>query len=257
MSVLNAFLATWSGARETFGAGSPEGGSQFDSSPTLQQLESDVKSAAPGSRWTGTASSAYETVNKDHGRVLGQMAGLDQRVAAEVDRSAQVVGAGRRELDAVRKWVVDAAASVPQNAAGERMQMAIVQKGLSQVQEIIQRSNGDLNAIGGKIRGLGEEYQALGNQKFGGPKEGPQFAGPDKEGKDGEKKPEEVGAEDSEALQSGELTQEQRERLIANTTVTPEQQIALDNGTLDASTRADVIPAGLLASLRRQDARRN
>ena len=232
MSVLNAFLATWTGARETFGAGSPEGGAQFDSSPTLQQLEADVKSAAPGSRWTGTASSAYETVNKDHGRVLGQMAGLDQRVAAEVDRSAQVVGAGRRELDAVRKWVVDAAASAPQNAAGERMQMAIVQKGLSQVQEIIQRSNGDLNAIGGKIRGLGEEYQALGNQKFGGPKEGPQFAGPDKEGKDGEKKPEEVGAEDSEALQNGELTQEQRERLIANTTVTPEQQIALDNGTL-------------------------
>ena len=52
--------------------------------------------------------------------------------------------------------MVDAAASAPQNAAGERMQMAIVQKGLSQVQEIIQRSNGDLNAIGGKISGLDE-----------------------------------------------------------------------------------------------------
>ena len=72
----------------------------------------------------------------------------------------------------MRKWVVDAAANVPQNAAGERMQMAIVQKGLSQVQEIIQRSNGELNSIGGKIRGLGDEYQTLGNQKFGGLKEG-------------------------------------------------------------------------------------
>ena len=114
-----------------------------------------------------SGSNNYETANKDHGRVLGQLAGLDQRVAAEVDRSAQVVATGRRDLDAVRKWVLDAAASVPQNAAGERMQMAIVQKGLSQLQDIIQRSNGDLNAIGGKDpRPSAEDYQALGNQKF-------------------------------------------------------------------------------------------
>ncbi len=177
MSVLNAFLATWSNARQTFGAGSPEGGAQFDSSPTLRQLESDVQSAAPGSRWTGTASSAYETANQDHGRVLGQMAGLDQRVAAEVDRSAQLIVAGRRDLDAVRKWVVDAASSVPQNAAGERMLLPIVQKGIGQLIDIIQRSNGDLNAIGGTIRAIGEEYHALGNQKFA-PKEGGEFIGP-------------------------------------------------------------------------------
>ena len=72
----------------------------------------------------------------------------------------------------MRKWVVNATANVPQNAAGERMQMAIVQKGLSRVQEIILRSNGELNSIGGKIRGLADEYQTLGNQKFGGLKEG-------------------------------------------------------------------------------------
>jgi hypothetical protein len=106
--------------------------------------------------------------------VLGQLAGLDQRLSAHVDESAQVVATGRRELDAVRKWVVDASANLPQSAAGERMRMAIVQKGISQVQEIIQRSNGELNSIGGKIRGLGDEYQALGNQKFG-PREGPDF----------------------------------------------------------------------------------
>ena len=29
--------------------------------------------------------------------------------------------------------------------------MAIVQKGISQVQEIIQRSNGELNSIGGEV----------------------------------------------------------------------------------------------------------
>jgi hypothetical protein len=85
----------------------------------------------------------------------------------------------------VRRWVVDAAASVSQNAAGERIQMAIVQKAISQVQEIIQRSNGELNSIGGKIRGLDSEYQALGNQKFAN-KEEPQFLGPFKDDKPSE-----------------------------------------------------------------------
>jgi hypothetical protein len=174
MSVLNAFLSTWSNARQTYGEGTPQTGAQYDGSSTLNQLQSTVQSAAPGSKWSGGAANAYGAANTEHGRVLGQLAGLDQRLSAHVDQSAEVVAAGRRDLDAVRKWVVDAAASVPQNAAGERMQMAIVQKGISQVQEIIQRSNGELNAIGGKIRGLGNEYQALDNQKFG-IKEGPDF----------------------------------------------------------------------------------
>ena len=167
MSVLNAFLSTWSNARQTFGEGTPQTGAQYDGSSTLNQLQSTVQTAAPGSKWTGGAANAYGAANTEHGRVLGQLAGLDQRLSAHVDESAQVVAAGRRDLDSVRQWVVDAAASAPQNAAGERMQMAIVQKGLSQVQEIIQRSNGDLNAIGVKISGLHGEYQALGTQKFG------------------------------------------------------------------------------------------
>jgi hypothetical protein len=172
VSVLNAFLSTWSNARQTYGEGTPQTGAHYDGSSTLNQLQSTVQTAAPRSKWTGSAANAYGAANTEHGRVLGQLAGLDQRLSAHVDQSAEVVAAGRRDLDAVRKWVVDAAANVPQNAAGERMQMAIVQKGLSQVQEIIQRSNGELNSIGGKIRGLGNEYQALGNQKFGGLKEG-------------------------------------------------------------------------------------
>ena len=177
MSVLNGFLSTWSNARQTFGEGTPQSGAPYDASGTFNQLQSMVQTAAPGSKWTGGAAKAYGAANSEHGRVIGQLAGLDQRLSAHVDRSAEVVAAGRRDLDAVRKWVVDAAASAPHNEAGERVRMAIVQKGLSQVQEIIRRSNGDLNAIGGKIRGLGDEYQALGNQKFGGPKEGPDFAG--------------------------------------------------------------------------------
>ncbi|PXX13370.1 EspA/EspE family type VII secretion system effector [Mycolicibacterium moriokaense] len=174
MSVLNAFLSTWSNARQTYGEGTPQPGAQYDGSATLNRLQSTVQTAAPGSKWTGGAANAYGAANTEHGRVLGQLAGLDQRLSAHVDESAQVIAAGRRDLEAVRKWVVDASANLPQNAAGERMQMTIVQKGISQVQEIIQRSNGELNSIGGKIRGLGDEYQALGNQKFG-PRDGPDF----------------------------------------------------------------------------------
>ncbi|MFL6086166.1 MAG: EspA/EspE family type VII secretion system effector, partial [Mycobacterium sp.] len=175
MSVLNAFLSTWSNARQTFGEGTPQAGAQYDNSGALRQAQSTVESAAPGSRWTGGAATAYGSANMEHGRVIGQLAGLDQRLSAHVDQSAEVVAAGRRNLDAVRQWVVDAAASVPPGQAGETMKMAIVQKGISQVQEIIQRSNGELNSIGGKIRDLGGEYQALGEQKFA--KEGPQLLG--------------------------------------------------------------------------------
>jgi hypothetical protein len=166
VSVLNGFLSTWSNARQTFGEGTPQTGSQYDNSATLRGLQSTVETAAPGSKWTGGAANAYGAANTEHGRVLGQMAGLDQRLAAEVDNSAQVVDAGRRNLDAVRQWVVDAAASVPPGQAGETMKMAIAQRGLSQLQEIIQKSNGELNSIGGRIRALEQEYQALGNQKF-------------------------------------------------------------------------------------------
>jgi hypothetical protein len=179
VSVLNAFLSTWSNARQTFGEGTPQPGAQYDASSALRQAQSTVESAAPGSKWTGGAANAYGAANTEHGRVLGQLAGLDQRLSAHVDESAQAVSAGRRDLDAVRKWVVDAAASAPQGQAGEQMRLAIVQKGIAQVQEIIQRSNGELNAIGGKIRGLHGEYQALSNQKFA--KEGPAFVGPFKE----------------------------------------------------------------------------
>jgi hypothetical protein len=173
VSVLNAFLSTWSNARQTFGEGTPQPGAQYDNSAALRQAQATVATAAPGSRWTGDAANAYGAANTEHGRVIGRLAGLDQRLSAHVDQSAAVVAAGRRDLDSVRKWVVDAAASTPQGQAGEQLRLAIVQKGISQVQQIIQRSNGELNSIGGKIRGLGEEYQALGNQKFG-IKEGPE-----------------------------------------------------------------------------------
>jgi hypothetical protein len=244
VSVINAFLSTWSNARQTFGEGSPQTGAQYDNSGALRGLESNLEAATPGSRWTGLASAAYDTANTEHRRVIRQLAGLDQRLAAQVDRSAQVVDAGRRNLDSVRKWVVDAAASAPPGQAGESIKMAIAQKGLTQLQEIIQKSNGDLNAIGGTIRSLDGEYHALGNQKFG-IKEGPGFPGlddnpnsDDKTSDEEEKRKREIdegnelGASDGDSLADGQLGPAERRRLLDATTLTPEQKAALDNGNL-------------------------
>ena len=71
MSVLDAFLSTWSNARQTFGEGTPQPGVQYDNSGKLRQLESNLASAAPGSRWTGTAATRYDAANTAHRRVLG------------------------------------------------------------------------------------------------------------------------------------------------------------------------------------------
>lgn len=168
MGVLEAFTSTWSNARSTFGQGAPQPGESFDASAILGRLQSDLGAAAPGSRWTGSAAAAYDAVNTEHRRVIGELGELDQRLKDQIDQSARVVAAGRTDLDAVRKWVLDAATSVPRNAAGERMLVPIVGNGISQVADIIQRSNADLNAIGASIRGLDAEYRALGDQKFAG-----------------------------------------------------------------------------------------
>jgi uncharacterized protein YukE len=165
VSALNAFMTTWAQARATFGEGAPADGAQFDQSRTLHELQADVVSAAPGSNWTGAASDEYAEANSRQARTLGSVGDLDKRLGAEVDRSAAVVTAGRRDLDAVKQWVSDAAATVPNTSAGQRMLWPIVSKGSSQIQEIISRSNDDLNSIAERIRGLGGEYQALGEEE--------------------------------------------------------------------------------------------
>jgi uncharacterized protein YukE len=159
--VLGGFLATWSHARTTFGEGAPTPGATFDSSSALAQLESETRSAAPVG-WTGGAAEAYDVKNAEQARTLARMAELDQRIGQEVDRSAAVVTNGRQQLDAVREWVVAAAASVPQNARGEQMLVPIVAKGCADIEEIITTSNGELATIAGRIRLLGTEYAALG-----------------------------------------------------------------------------------------------
>ncbi len=182
MGVLEGFLSTWSNARATFGDGVPQEGAQFDNGAQFQQMQGDVESAAPGSSWTGAGSDTYADANNKHGRTLGAMADLDKRLGVEVDRSAAVVAAGRRDLDAVKQWVVDAASTVPRTAAGERTLWPVVSKGASDVADIVQRSHTDLATIAGRLRELGNEYDELGRPKKDGDTEPVNFEGEDKKG---------------------------------------------------------------------------
>ncbi|KUI43526.1 hypothetical protein AU197_22545 [Mycobacterium sp. IS-1590] len=164
MSVVDAFLSTWARARATFGEGIPADGGGLDHSARLESLRDEVESATPGSDWTGAGAEGYRDRNARQARALGALADLDRRLAAEVDRSAAVVAAGRRELDAVRQWVQDAAATVPEpeTPAGQQMLWPVVSKGAGEVAEIIQRSHRDLDAIAARMRALGAEYEQVG-----------------------------------------------------------------------------------------------
>ena len=199
MGVLDGFISTWSNARETFGQGVPATGEQFDKSGPLTTMQSNVESAAPGSRWTGAGASAYQTANADHGKVFAQLAALDKQLSSHVTASSEVVAAGRQNLDTIRKWVVDSAAAVPPGKNHDQMVMQIVNKGLGQLREIVTKSNGDLATIGGKIRGLGGEYDALGNQPLA-PKAGDGDALGDDKGKDEEVKDDKPTPEQMEEL---------------------------------------------------------
>ncbi len=163
MGVLDAFLATWTEARATFGEGAPKDGSPFDGSPTLLGLQSEVHRAGPGDHWLGQGSDGYASANEEQARVLGDAASLDRRLAAEMDRAVGVVSTGRRDLDKVRQWVVDAAAAVPRTAEGDGVLYSTISRGSGEIVEILQRSHDDLNAIAGRIRGIDTDYQELGS----------------------------------------------------------------------------------------------
>jgi len=160
-------MSTWSNARDTLGHGTPQEGAPFDNSAQLRQMQTTVVSAAPGDKWTGTAADGYAETNSKQARVLGQMAGLDQRLGAEVDRSAAVVAAGRQNLDGVKQWVLDAAAAVPQSDQREQQLLPIARKGIGDVADVVKQTHGDLNAIGGRIQAIGNEYKELGGDQGG------------------------------------------------------------------------------------------
>jgi hypothetical protein len=233
LSVVDAFLATWSDARATFGQGAPDTGAKFDKSGPLLTMQANVQSAAPGSTWSGTAASAYGTANTEHGAVLGKIAGLDQRLGAQVDQSSQVVAAGRRDLDALRQWVIDAAAAVPPGKNRDQTLLPIAQKGLSQLTEIVSKCNGDLGKIGGEIRNLDAEFRALANQRFvkEGAGDGALGATGDEPG-DGVPPPvDPARAEhDVQRVLAGTATPEELARVRAGLTLSPEQQTAYDGG---------------------------
>ncbi len=147
------------------GQWTPVEGARFDNSSQLRQLQTTVALAAPGERWTGSSADAYGDANSKQGRVLGQMAGLDQRLGAEVDRSAAVVSAGRQSLDGVKQWVLDAASTVPPGDDREQQLLPIARKGIGDVADVVKQTNVDLNTIGGRIRDIGNEYKEFGAGK--------------------------------------------------------------------------------------------
>ena len=167
MSALDGFRTLWSHANDTFGHGTPSDGAQFDRSDRLQSLQDTVRAATPDGAWTGSASDSYAEANTKQEQTLGGIARLDKRLASEVDRSAAVVLAGRRDLANVRQWVNDAAARVPNTTVGERMLYPVISKGSSDIQDILTRSHRDMSAIAGRIRSLSGEYQALGEGEGG------------------------------------------------------------------------------------------
>jgi hypothetical protein len=230
VSVLDGFYTVWSKARDTFGEGTPQTGEQFDASPQLSQAQATLDRAAPGSHWTGTSANAYGAANTRHQEVIGGIGALDKRLAAQVTYSAEVVAHGRTQLDGVRTWVTDAAASVPPGKDQDQKLLPIANRGIGEVVGIVQKTNSELGNVGGKIRALSAEYDKLGMKAFV-PKEGPELGTGGDGKKDEEKTPAELGKEDSEAFQNGTLTDTQRERIEANTHLSPEQTVALNGGS--------------------------
>lgn len=168
MSLLDAFLSTWSKARDTFGDGTPEGGAQFDGSSRLQQMQTDVQAAAPDDRWQGTAAEAYATTNQNHAAVYGKLAELDKRMAIEIDNAANVVTAGRQKLDDIKSWVVSAAGALPDTETGRQQLIPIVSKGFSEISDIIRKSTDGMTDIGGRVQDLKGEWEDVkNNQRFG------------------------------------------------------------------------------------------
>lgn len=228
MGVLDGFETVYSDARQTFGHGTPQDGSQFDKSSQLRRMQSTVHSARPGSHWTGSAADAYSGQNEKHGRRLGALADLDTRLRTEIDRSSQVVADGRRKLDAVRQWVHDAASTVPPGRNRERMLHPIVSRGAAEIADVVKKSNADLSSIAGRVRNIGGDYQMLGD--------GPNLA-PGSDPKDPKDPKDPLGITDMEeeeikrraqqdvkAALDGDKGAIQRVQNVLNT-ITPQQQV--------------------------------
>jgi len=157
-------MSTWNQARATFGDNEPIDGAEFDKSAHLRDLQNTVQSAGPGEHWTGTAADNYADVNARHSAALAQIADFDERLGAEITRSAEVVRAGRRDLDALKQWVTDAsaaAADATTAAAADRALWSTISKASGEVADIIERSHHELAGVARRISALGEELDSL------------------------------------------------------------------------------------------------
>ncbi|MEZ0052034.1 uncharacterized protein YukE [Mycobacterium sp. MAA66] len=159
MNALDAFLSTWGRARSMFGEGTPHDGSVFDKSAQLRELQGTVQSAGPGAHWEGAASADYADTNTQHAARLGQIAELDERLGAEITRSAEVVLAGRRDLDALKQWVTDTAGHA--TTAADRTLWSTISKASSDMAEIVERSHHELASVARRIAALGDEFESL------------------------------------------------------------------------------------------------
>ncbi|BBX29241.1 DUF6973 domain-containing protein [Mycolicibacterium alvei] len=167
MGALDAFHTTWSQAPTTFGEGAPTTGDTFDGSSQLRDMQSTIESAAPDDRWQGTASQAYAAKNAEHAAVYGKLADLDQRMAAEVSRAAEVVSSGRQNLEHTRSWVSSVEASIPPGKTGEIMRVILASKGIGQISDVVTQSTGDMGDIGRRIEDIRKEYDAIAGEKAG------------------------------------------------------------------------------------------
>lgn len=145
------------------GRGDAGGRQRLDNSAQLRELQTQVQAAAPKERWTGQAADAYAAANDQQAQRLGRMAELDQQLRAEVNRSAQVVTAGRQNLDSIRQWVIAAAASLP--VGNQEQQLPIARRGVSDVADVLRQTHGELSTIGRRIQTIGQQYAALGGDR--------------------------------------------------------------------------------------------
>ena len=243
MGVLDGFYSTWTKARETFGRGAPDDGSEFDGSSRLMQMKAGVEAAAPDDRWQGSASQAYAAANREHASVYEKLAELDKKMAGEVKKAAEVVTAGRINLDTAKSWVDSIVDSLPATTAADRDRklLPIANEGIGRVHRIVQSATDDMAGIKGNVDTLRGQYETVKNTMKFGPgtdnpagKEDDERLGVqgDRAGED-DAKPNGQALADQAALPSAHRDPEVAERVAANlpqSPLTQEQIAALADG---------------------------
>jgi len=188
VGIKDAFYGVWNEAYKTYGEGVPPGGEQFDRSAQLQKMQQAVLAAGPDDRWQGSGSEAYGRANKQLADRYGELADLDRRYGAEIDKSKAAVLAGRQAMLTVRSNFDALVSGLDENKPADRLLlMSALSNGLGEVQKTLLNTTQEQLAAGQRMKVIADEYAAEGKPKVA----GGEGAGdkPDDKGKD-EKKPE-------------------------------------------------------------------